>query len=84
MGITVEIHNIEEMCNLMCDNKLPENDFRRTCTECGCKMESGYVIRDGEEYFCSDDCLWAWYSEEEYEELCENDEAYWTMWEEGD
>lgn len=45
-------------------------------------MDSGYAIRDGEEYFCSDECLWGWYSEEEYDELCHADEAYWTEWEE--
>lgn len=52
----------------------------RECTNCHCLMQEGYCIHDGEEYFCSDDCLHSWYSEEEYEELCEQDEAYWTQW----
>ena len=61
-------------------NLKPEKN-RRTCTCCGNEMWSGYVIRDGEEYFCSDDCLWGWYSRDEYDELCQIDEAYWTEWE---
>lgn len=52
----------------------------RVCTNCGIQIISGYVIRDGEEYFCDDDCLHGWYSEEEYDELCQADEAYWTEW----
>lgn len=55
---------------------------KRICECCGIEMHSGYVIRDGEEYFCSDDCLSGWYSEEEYDELCQADEAYWTEWDE--
>ena len=46
-------------------------------------MTAGYVINDGEEYYCSDDCLHSAYSTEEYEELCQMDLAYWTQWEEG-
>ena len=38
--------------------------MKRECTNCGKVMDSGYVIRDGEEYFCDDDCLSAYYSEE--------------------
>lgn len=52
----------------------------RECTNCHSLMQEGYCIHDGEEYFCCDDCLHGWYSEEEYEELCEQDEAYWTQW----
>jgi len=52
----------------------------RICDCCGNKMTSGYVICDGFEYFCSDDCLHSTYSEEEYLELCEQDNAYWTEW----
>lgn len=53
----------------------------RICTTCGQKMTSGYVINDGDEYFCCDDCLHGYYSEEEYDELCQQDAAYWTEWE---
>lgn len=52
----------------------------RICTNCGSMMQEGYCICDGLEYFCSDDCLYGYYSEEEYISLCEQDEAYWTQW----
>lgn len=55
-------------------------DVRR-CTNCGHVMTSGYVVDDGLEYFCCDDCLNGYYSKKEYEELCQNDRAYWTEWE---
>lgn len=51
------------------------------CSECGRIMKSGYVVYDGEEYFCSDECKDSWWSEEEWQELMENDNAYWTEWE---
>lgn len=57
-----------------------KSDDVRICTNCGEVMSSGYVINDGEEYFCSDDCLYGYYSDQEYQELCENDLAYWTEW----
>lgn len=44
-------------------------------------MSTGYVIDDGYEYFCDDECLHAYYSPEEYDELCAHDAAYWTEWE---
>lgn len=52
----------------------------RTCDCCGTPMIDGYCIRDGMEYFCSDDCLHSTYTEEEYLELYHTDEAYWTSW----
>lgn len=56
----------------------------RVCTNCGKRMTSGYVIADGLEYFCDDECLAGWYSKEEYLELYEDGEAYWTDWWEDD
>ena len=52
----------------------------RECTNCDCLIREGYCIHDGAEYFCSDDCLHGWYSEEEYEELCKQNKAEWTQW----
>lgn len=56
------------------------NEDFRICSNCGVKMYSGYVINDGEEYFCCDDCLHSKYSETEYDELYKEDLAYWTEW----
>lgn len=50
------------------------------CDACGTKMTCGYVIDDGLEYYCGDDCLHSAYSEEEYDELCQEDRGYWTEW----
>ena len=51
----------------------------RTCDICGKELQSGYVINDGEEYYC-ENCLSKKYTKEEYNEMYENDEAYWTEW----
>ena len=55
-------------------------DGKRYCSECGREMSCGYVINDGEQYFCSDQCLHMNISEEEYEDLVQEDLAYWTEW----
>lgn len=47
-------------------------------------MDSGYCIQDGLEYYCSDECLHKHYSEEDYLDMYDCDEAYWTEWEEDD
>ena len=59
--------------------KICEEEYRE-CSTCHSIMQEGYCIDDGEEYFCSDDCLHSSYSPKEYEELCEQDRGYWTEW----
>lgn len=55
-------------------------DFR-ICDECGAVMTDGFVVDGGAEYYCDEDCLHQHYSEEEWIEMCENDEdTYWTQW----
>ncbi len=57
----------------------------RTCTKCKCTMAEGYCAGDGEEYFCSDTCLFSdGYTKELFEEDYNNDCIYWTEWEEED
>lgn len=60
-------------------DELSEEEYR-ICTVCGRKMVEGYIVEENGEYFCSDDCLHAYYSEQEYKEMCEEDRAYWTQW----
>lgn len=72
---TIKLHNNDEKIFVF-----KKKGFVRRCTNCNCYMTSGYVIGDGLEYFCSDECLHAYYTEEEYEKECENDNAYWTEW----
>lgn len=56
-------------------------DETRYCSECGKSMKSGYCIGDGQEYYCSDDCLHKRYSQEVYNEMYESNCAYYTEWE---
>ena len=62
-------------------DRLNANREFRICTACGKHMHRGYVIGEGAEYYCDDECLSSYYSEEEYDQLCQMDLAYWTDWE---
>ena len=53
----------------------------RECTHCGRPMAEGFCIGQGLEYYCSEECLHEHYSEEEYNEMYESGDAYWTEWE---
>ena len=52
----------------------------RICSHCGEKMIDGFVIYDGDYYYCSEKCLHQHFTEEKYLELYEEDAAYWTQW----
>lgn len=58
----------------------------RICSHCGKPMKQGYCIEGGSEYYCSDECLHAHYTDEEYLELYDdgNGDSYWTEWEDND
>ena len=44
-------------------------------------MREGYCVDMGAAYYCSDECLHAEYSDEEWTEECENnDQSYYTEW----
>lgn len=59
--------------------------YARQCTECGSGMDSGYCVGGGGEYYCSDECLHKHYTEDEWEEMCEeDDDNYYTEWEDED
>lgn len=57
-------------------------DSLRICDACNRPMIEGYCIDDGQEHYCSDDCLHSYYSEEEYIEMSDDEEgnSYWTVW----
>ena len=59
-----------------------ESDSARVCSVCGKAMTQGFVIGDGEDYYCSEECLYSVYTEQEYIDMYESDHAYWTEWEE--
>lgn len=58
-----------------------EFDIRsvRVCDCCGKWITSGYMV-NGFMSFCSDKCLFKHISPDEYNTLCDRDEAYWTAW----
>lgn len=56
----------------------------RTCKVCGKRMWAGYLIEGTCEHYCSDSCLLQEMTQEEYDELFEADEAYWTEWDADD
>ena len=58
-----------------------EEETERRCSVCNKIMKSGYCIGDGQEYYCSDDCLHKRYSQEVYNEMYESNCAYYTEWE---
>ena len=54
------------------------DENKRICSECGTSMFEGYVIHNGEEYYCSDECLSKNYKDNEFDELYEQGDSYWT------
>lgn len=53
----------------------------RICSHCGKPMREGYVIENGLEYYCSDECLHKHYTAEEWNEMYSDDgDSYWTEW----
>lgn len=58
------------------------NDCCKICDECGHLMDEGFVVDDGFEYYCEEDCLHKHYSEKEWEEMYDdgNGDSYWTQW----
>ena len=65
---------------------LEEMDCPRTCSHCGKGMHSGYCIEGGQAYYCSDECLHANMTQEEYLNLYDegNGDSYYTEWEDED
>lgn len=51
----------------------------RLCKRCGKRMDSGFYVAG--DCYCSEHCLYSEYTEEEYEDLYDDGEAYWTNWE---
>lgn len=54
----------------------------RICDHCKKEMNEGYCINDGQEYYCSKECLDQHYTEEEFSELYDdgNGDSYYTEW----
>lgn len=52
----------------------------RQCDECHKYMASGYILGDGDYYYCSDKCLSQIFSEGEIEEYFLDEYLYFTEW----
>lgn len=54
----------------------------RKCNKCGKEMYDGFCVVGGfrNEYYCSKECLCKDYKWEEYLDMYDADEAYWTEW----
>lgn len=64
------------------DDTFDDCNYTKTCDACGRVMLEGYCIDDGDEYYCSDNCLHKYYTTEEYLEMYDdgNGHSYWTDW----
>jgi hypothetical protein len=74
---------IETFCSYIKDNSIKH---ARKCDKCGQGMNEGYCIYEGEEYYCSDECLHSVYSKSVWEGMYDaedigNSPSYWTQWE---
>jgi hypothetical protein len=60
--------------------------YARQCDECRKGMNDGYVICNGEGYYCTDECLHKHYTEEQWNEMYNDDdgESYYTEWDKDD
>ena len=39
MGLTIQVNNSNELCDLMCNNIIPQKEYAR-CLRCGRKLKS--------------------------------------------
>ena len=77
----------EEMVQCEVIEEVVKGDkYARKCDKCGQGMNEGYCIYEGEEYYCSDECLHSVYSKSVWEGMFDaedigNSPSYWTQWE---
>lgn len=64
------------------DIMLAAMEIGRKCYSCGAVIADGFIVEKAftNEYYCSDECRRKKYTDEEYEQMFEDDEAYWTEW----
>lgn len=68
-------------CDAFLKSDVEEAENRRVCSHCGKIIREGYIIHNGEAYYCSDECLHQHMTEKEYmEEYNLGDDTYWTDW----
>jgi hypothetical protein len=77
----------EEMVQCEVIEEVVKGDkYARKCDKCRQGMNEGYCIYEGEESYCSDECLHSVYSKSVWEGMFDaedigNSPSYWTQWE---
>ncbi len=58
----------------------------RICSECSSPMNEGYIIDNGEDFYCKESCLEKNMTKEEFIELYDNgnSDTFWTSWSKDD
>lgn len=68
--------------NIPFENLFKEDD-KKICDCCGEYMTKGYVLDGGEQYFCSDECLFHEHGNNAHNDLNigeDDSDSYWTEW----
>lgn len=76
--VVVDKEKLDEIVNI-----LEEEEINiRQCNNCNKLMVEGYVIENGEAYYCCDKCLESDITRVEFEELYKDGEgdSYFTQW----
>lgn len=83
LDLEEENENLTELNRVLTEKIvfLEEKYAPRKCSACGKGMYNGFLIGDGLEYYCSEKCLHTKYTEEEYLQMYEDEEAFYTEWE---
>lgn len=55
--------------------------YARKCNHCDKVFNEGFVLNDGETYFCSEECLNKNMTTKEYEDMYNDGNGYYTIWE---
>jgi hypothetical protein len=61
--------------------------YAHKCDKCKQGMNEGYYVNNGEEFYCSAECLHQVYTQKQWEEMYQESEEhggndnYWTQWE---
>lgn len=78
------ITKLEEACmwgtKAISREELEGHEKKRICSECGKEMVDGYCIGGGEEYYCTENCLYEHYTQKQYSDMYDAGVAYWTSW----
>ena len=81
------VNEVNDIIEYIATNEVEKIDWKlsdlgievRICTNCGKLMFDGYVVNDGDEYYCSDTCFDEEIGMENLYKMYEDEEAYYTQ-----